>query len=89
MTILMIFIQNKAKNNKRIFQKQIHFEHSPSFGPAKGHNSVNIFRLMRLQTVCIAIIALHRVISSICRERTLYEKKVNKLGECIWMGVKV
>ena len=44
MTILMIFIQNKAKNNKRILQKQIHFKHFPSlsFGPSQGHNSVNI-----------------------------------------------
>ena len=33
----------KAKNNKRILQKQIHFEYFPSlsFGPSQGHNSVN------------------------------------------------
>ena len=31
-------------NNKRILQKQIHFEHFPSlsFGPSKGHISVDI-----------------------------------------------
>ena len=32
------------KNKKRFLQKQVHFEHflSLSFGPCKGHNSVNI-----------------------------------------------
>ena len=43
-TIFSFNWQKKARNNQRIFQKQIHFEHFPSlsFGPSQGHNSVNI-----------------------------------------------